>query len=329
MALPLVPLLIVVGSVASAAGGVALGAVGGVQVARAQKRIKRHAERYEARHREHLGVVEATNGLLQSLGDVQENAQRNVIDRMKAFLVRNAKQVRAYEHLVLEGVNGANERVVGVVKLDPDVAGWVRGVVGSALAGAGTPVALRGAAATFARASTGSPIAGLHGAAAKNATLAFLGGGSLSSGGGGVKLGRGALGVAAIGPAVLIAGITMKNQGTKSRTDAARHQTEVDVEIARLDGRDSVLSAVGRRAEELSSILHRLTKEAVASIDRLESEPFDMTIHGERFQTALTLVKSVRDVATAPVANEHGEVDESTDRLIFIYRGPQTEVMHG
>lgn len=200
MVFPLVPVIIVVGTVATAGAGAVAGGIGGVQISIAQKQIHRHGQRHEKHHDAHLANVDLANEALRGFGRTQELAQQEVIFRMRDFLERHAKQVLAHEHLILDGVDGSNTQVVGMAKLDPDVAGWVRGVVGSVVAGAATPLALRTAAGGFAKASTGAAISALHGAAAENATLAFLGGGSLIAGGGGVKLGKTMLGVAMIGP---------------------------------------------------------------------------------------------------------------------------------
>lgn len=309
----------IVGS-ATALGGVTAGTVGGVQIGRAQKRIKRQTSKHEARHQAHCEVVDQTNASLRTLGDAQTRAQQQIIHRMRDFLLRHAKQVRAHEHLILDGIDGANSRVVSLGAMDPDLAGWVRGIVGATGAGVATPFALTAAVVKYANASTGTPISTLSGAAATNARLAFLGGGSLKSGGGGVKLGKTAGGVAAIGPAVLVAGIAVKNQGAKARTEAERHKTEVELSIAALDTRDQLLQGVQERARELELLIERMIARAKEALDVLESEPFDISLHAERFQTALILVKSVREVATAPIADEDGNIDAGTQRLIFIFR---------
>ena len=324
-----VPIALIVVGGAAGVGGVTTGTIGGVQIGRAQKRIHRQTTRHEARHEAHLEMVAQTNGALQTLGETQLRAQREIIHRMRDFLVRHAKQVRAHEHLILDGVDGANARVVGLNAMDPDLAGWVKGVVSAASAGVATPVALGAAVVKYASASTGTPISTLTGAAAKNAHLAFLGGGSLKSGGGGMKLGKTAGGIAAIGPAVLVAGIAVKNQGTKARTEAERHRMEVETSIARLDTRDELLQGVQRRAEELDILLARMMQQAHEALDTLESEPFDISVHIQRFQTALILVKSVRDLATAPVADEDGNIDAGTGRLIFTYRDNYKEQANG
>jgi hypothetical protein len=326
MVFPLVPLVIIIGSGITGGGGVVAGAVGGVQVKRARTQIRHHTTRYENRHTTHLAKVDRANAALQSLGRTQERAQRDVIFRMRDFLERHAKQVRAHEHLILDGVDDSNTtQVVRMAKLDPDLAGWVRGVVGSALVGGATPAVLRKAVTQLAKASTGTPISDLRGAAAQRATLAFLGGGSLASGGGGMALGATVLNVAVAGPSVLIAGLTVKNRGTKARTEADNFRTAVDVAIAQLEVRDQLLRGVRKRADELDEILIRLVSQATNALDLLESEPFDIDAHGKRLQAALVLVKSVRDVATAPVADQDGNLDTSTEQLIFNYRDANKE----
>ena len=326
MVLPLVPLIIVIGTVATGGSGAAFGSFGGVQIKRARDSIKCNTARYKTRHNEHLVKVEESNRILQGLGSRQERARDEVIFRMRDFLLRNEKQVRANEHLIFDGVDGTNARIAGSVKLALDVAGWARGVVGATIAGAVVPQMVRGGVVKLAAAGTGTAIAALSGAAAESATLAFLGGGALAAGGGGVALGATMLNVATIGPGVLIVGLTVKNRGTKAKTEAAKHEGKIAIAIATLDGRDQLLRGVDERARELDSILDKLVAQAVSALDFLESEPFDVKVHAERLQAAFILVKSVRDVATAPVADEEGHLDKQTTHLIFKYRSTMTEI---
>lgn len=85
------------------------------------------------------------------------------------------------------------------------------------LAGVGVaalgPTAAMGVATSFGVASTGTAIAALHGAAATNAALAWLGGGALAAGGGGMAAGEallslaGPVGWAIAGTAILASGV--------------------------------------------------------------------------------------------------------------------------
>lgn len=320
MVLPLVPLIIVLGSALTGGSGAAVGIWGGAQIRKAKADITQRTTEYETRYAHHLAKVEETNTVFQELGRTQARAQEEIIYRMRDFLERHAKQVRAHEHLILDGVDGVNREVVGLTKLDADLAGWVRGVVGSTIVGVATPFAIRTGVMSLATASTGTAIAGLSGAAAFNATMAWLGGGALASGGGGMALGAVVLNVAIVGPTLLVAGITVKNRGTKAKTEAEKHRTDVEIAIAQLDTRDELLNGVQSRAKEVDMILTGLMSEAGSALDFLESEPFRIEEHADRLQRSLILVKSVRDVATAPIVDDDGNLDEQTEKLVINYR---------
>ncbi|MFE5908727.1 hypothetical protein ACFQ6B_06520 [Streptomyces wedmorensis] len=326
MVLPLVPLVVIIGSGVMGGGGVVAGAVGTLQVKRAEARMQHDRARFETRHTAHRAQVDRTNVALQTFGRSQERAQHEVVCRMRDFLERHSKQVRAHEHRILDGVDASNiNQVAGMAKLDPDVAGWARGAVYTALVAGATPVVLRKSASQLAKASTGTPIVNLRGAAAERALRAFFGGGSRASGGGGEALGTTVLKVSAVGPSALVAGLTMKNRGSKARAEADSQRTRADDAIARLDLLDERFRGVRKRAHELDDILGRLISQATSALDLLESEPFDFDAHGKRLQTALVLVTSVVKVASAPVADEDGNLDMSTERLIFNYRDARKE----
>lgn len=64
-------------------------------------------------------------------------------------------------------------------------------------------------------ASTGTAISSLSGAAATNATLAAIGGGAISAGGGGIALGSALLGTATLGVGLLVGGVIFGITGSK------------------------------------------------------------------------------------------------------------------
>ena len=325
MALQRVPLAIIIGGVVTVSSGVAAAATGTVQMHRAKRANRTQAERYGERYSTHQSVVLRTNECLHSFGETQVRARNEVTFRMREFLERNAKQVQANEHLILDGVDDSNTRVVGMAKLDADVAGWVHGVVTAVNAGRAAPSLAKAGVFKLARASTGNRIANLNGAAAEKATLAFFGGGSIKSGGGGIKLGGQMLNIVRITPMVLIFGLTVRSKGLTAKVKAEEFRSEVDVEIARLNARDELMGGVTLRVHELDDILVRLIGKATDALDLLESEEFVMPAQAERLQAALILQRAVRDVAVAPIAKENGELDETTDDLIFKYRERETE----
>jgi hypothetical protein len=324
MVLPLIPAVLIAVGAATGSGGLALGGKGALDLKKASGRLKEAHDRYERRRAQSEQNVAATNRRLDDLGKQQKQALIDVIVRMRDFLRRHEKQVRESERLLVEGVDANMTQVPGLVALDVDAVAWVGGALGSAIVAAGTNVGVT-AAAGLGVASTGAAISGLSGAAAESATLALLGGGSLAAGGGGMALGLTALNFVTFGPALLFGGFATKSQGTKAVTKAKAYGAKVAVAIAEMEQTDTQLAAVDARAEELSSVLQRLTERAVAALDLLESEPFDAQVHARRFQQALTLVMAVRDVAAAPVIDTSGELTEQSANLIVKYRAMTEE----
>ena len=137
------------------------------------------------------------------------------------------------------------------------IAHVLAGGAGGAFAGA----ALGGAAAygtfmaavSFGSASTGAAIAGLAGAAASNAALALLGGGTLAAGGAGVAGGAAILTGIVAAPALLLAVgglVWMVKRNRKQQQQLAEQLNEAEADIA----------ATQRSFEALISILTRATE---------------------------------------------------------------------
>jgi len=329
MVWPVRVILILGGAALTAGGGVWAGTVGAVQIRRAQKQIDRQTAVYSERYDLHLGRVDETNQHFQTLGVAQERALHEVIYRMRDYLERHEKQVKASEHLILDGLDGANRPVVGLTRLPRDAVAWVQGIVGSAGAGVLTSSAAKAAISRFGSATTGRSLGSLRGAAAQRATQAWWGGGSIASGGGGMALGRYVRYAPLIGPAILVAGLAVKNEGTKAKTLAEQHRVELEIEMANLDGRDELLRAVRERTLEVDRVLNRMIDEAIAVIDSLEAETTEDEIPAEAFQKAMILVTSVRNLATAPIADEQGRLDERTGDLILRYRDNSGRASNG
>lgn len=120
------------------------------------------------------------------------------------------------------------------------------------------------AARGFGVASTGIAIGELGGAAATNASLAWLGGGTLSAGGWGMAGGALALNALAVGPGVLFAGLAVAKHGEKRKTGALAYAAQVDEAIAREGIMRSDLKAIRLRAEEVAFWGGRVSARAAA-----------------------------------------------------------------
>lgn len=119
--------------------------------------------------------------------------------------------------------------------------GVATAAAGGAAVAATAPTVAMAVATTFGTASTGTAISALSGAAASNAALAWLGGGTLAAGGSGIAGGSQLLGILGgpIGWAVsagtlVVTGWLANNRNLGIAQTAARHTIEVRREITRM-----------------------------------------------------------------------------------------------
>lgn len=127
------------------------------------------------------------------------------------------------------------------------------------IAAGASGVAVYGFVQAVGTASTGTPISSLRGAAARNATLASLGGGSKRSGGGGTAGGQLALGVTALGAGLAFGGglAAAEASGNRAIAEANFAQAQKHEEETAL-----LIALVG----SIAAMVHRLTN----AMDRLE-----------------------------------------------------------
>ena len=115
-----------------------------------------------------------------------------------------------------------------------------------------------GSVGMLASASTGTAISTLGGAVATNATLAWLGGGSLAAGGGGMALGTAVLGGIAAGPLIAVAGFVMNSKAEKNLTEAFKYESEIDINIEKMKLSIEGFQATNSRIIELKDTINKL-----------------------------------------------------------------------
>ena len=137
---------------------------------------------------------------------------------------------------------------------------------------------------------TGTAISSLSGAAATNATLAFLGGGTIAEGAGGMALGSNCASTC-LPSARRCSSVARWSSaaGSKALTHARNVEADVNVAMAELDQTMTKLNGIDRRTSELGTLLDELRSRGVAALDLLGSEPFEPHAHAERFQRAMNL----------------------------------------
>lgn len=320
MVLPLIPLVLIASGAVTGAAGLLAGGRGAYMMKQAQDEIGSATAKYEQAHAQAVERAEATNERLRDHGRVQEAALDTVVARMAEFIRRNERQVNASLKLLVDGVE------VDVHEIDP--AEGIRGealsllaaVAGAGATGAGAAAGATGLVTTVGVASTGTAIGTLSGAAAESAVLAWLGGGSLASGGGGVALGATALNFVTVGPALLVGGLALNVQGEKALTKARKYAADAEIACGELKAMKIKFDAIDQRLKELKSIIAALVARAVGALDELESVVFDGVAHAALFQQAMTLTVAVRDVASTPPVDDDGDLNEKAAGFKMKYR---------
>lgn len=304
MPLPLIPVAIAIGASVVAGGGLA--AKGGTKMVRAKRICKTAQERHGVALSGFRDVEATTQERARLYGELQIQVQAETLRAWVEWLEANEKKVRRLES---ETVDGVPVEVPDVPTLKSEVIEAVSVAKGGVTAAASVATAYQAAlwgVGSFAAAGTGASISGLSGAAASNATLAWLGGGTLAAGGGGMALGAVMLTGIAVAPAALIGGFVLAAEGEKALTKAYAIDAKVDVAVAELAAKGEVLGEVQTRIGEMRAVLTDLDQRARLRLEALRGVDFDPQRHAELFQSVALLMASVREVLNTPIVDQDG-----------------------
>jgi hypothetical protein len=282
------------------------------------------AAKAKVRHDVAVGELEdvqgVTQGIVEGYGRTQLLAQRDTIGRFADWLESHEHLVERLNHRTVHGVEVS---VPSIPKIKFDVERARAGLAGG-FGVLGAAASAQGAAlwgvSTFATASTGAAISGLSGAAATNATLAWLGGGSLAAGGGGMAAGAVVLNMIMIAPGILIAGLAVGVLGAKEKTKAVEYASEINLSIERMETAKERLRGVETRISELCEVLSRLVSRAEEAIHELEIQDFDPDAHGHLFVTALQLITAIGEVIETSVTDpKTGDLTDISIEIVEKY----------
>lgn len=198
------------------------------------------------------------------------------------------------------------------------------GGVGSVAAGALAGFGASSAVTAFGAASTGTAIAGLSGAAATNATLAWLGGGALSAGGFGVAGGMAVLGGIVAGPALAVGGAFMASKAEKALNDARSNYDNARKFSQEAENICTALYAIEKRANQIRDLLEKLNDYLIPAVSKLETVietcGTDWREYGSEEKSAImkaaSLAKTTKIVLDTSILREDGSLDPSSqDKL--------------
>ena len=210
------PLILGIGAVVAGVTGVGAGISGAVKMKGAKDTIEVAQFRHKENENRFKEEEKKTNQDMDKLGKLELEITKsfgNFADLFEKIKNRPTFQEYSKNGVILPKYNGEELKKVSIG------AGVLLGSLGGA--GMGTAGAFAASGATTAAvmalgtASTGTAISSLSGAAATNAILAALGGGSIAAGGGGMALGTAILGASTLGVGLLVGGIIFNATGGK------------------------------------------------------------------------------------------------------------------
>lgn len=254
-------------------------------------------------------AVQKTNKKIEELGRHTSNLYTS-LNHIQALFdrIRNVPKEDKFKYEELKSIRlnwkqQAENIAMEYKKAEVKAAGQGAAGIGAGIAVAALgPTAAMGIATTFGVASTGTAISALSGAAATNAALAWLGGGALVTGGGGMAAGSAFLALA--GPVGwALAGISIISSGLmffKTKSDKERLENIFTL-ISERDIKSYELAIV-----ELSERVERIIKEAkklAEAIVKIKSFGTDYNQMSEAQQYELGAYVNLMEASTMLLIN--------------------------
>lgn len=198
------PFIIIAGAAAAGLGGIGLGVNGAVKMSDAKKT----SDMAQSMHKESKERFERNSKNANTLMDRLGRTEIEILNSFGEFsdLVEKINNRPTFKQCQIDDVSLPEFDAAEVRKVAVGASATLASLSSAAVGTAGGFAAAGAAVAIAASgvASTGTVIGSLSGAAATNAMLAALGGGSLAAGGGGMALGSAVLGAATLGVGLLV-----------------------------------------------------------------------------------------------------------------------------
>lgn len=324
------PLILAGAALATAVYGAKKGYDGYQNKSEADDIIEASKKKYDDEKSDFDKRSKQTNQSLTKLGELQLN------------IGNDFKEFRTIAEKLLDKLNQANSKDLEINfpqheldKIDGlalSTTAYMGKIVGASAAGAAAAYAAYGGVMAFAAASTGTSIATLSGAAAYNATMAALGGGSLAAGGFGMAGGAMVLGGVLVAPIMAIAGWAYASHAEEALSDARKIQAEVNEAVKKITKGRKQLAKTKRYVDKIyaeTNRLYAIFKEyfddlenceqlitAKADISKIEDDVIRLIHNG--YQIAAILTDIITTPLFKPKQDEQGNAVLSDENIVEI-----------
>ncbi len=296
------------------------------------KRITKNTNKRKNDIKEELEETkEKTQDDIQSLGVLKEEVySQSINDFVKAYEVIGKVDLKPLKQDETLDYSNFKTDFKDMQIITTNIKEISTAVAGGALIGTTAAFGAMGTAAIIGTASTGTAIGTLSGAAATNATLAWLGGGAVSAGGAGMTGGMVVLGGIALAPVLVFGMFLGTNKGKQALNEANNYSDEIDVLVEKVTTLIAELSQIRRGCylmsesikgldallkvynTEMAKIAYRLEqRSAIAKfIDPIKNKIFNIDIlstrEAEVFATSANIASILNEIIKMPLMNEEG-----------------------
>ena len=205
------------------------------------------------------------------------------------------------------------------LEMEEVVAGGIAALGSGGLAG----MAVYGGVGWMAAASTGTAISTLSGAAATNATLAWLGGGSLATGGLGMAGGTMVLGGIVAGPVLAVGGMMLASKAEAAKHNAYSNYDKAKIAAEEMKSATVVTSGIQRRFYEINTILNALNQRfepLLQSLSNLVNYSNDYKTYSDADKKgvflAASVAKTIKQIMEAPLMDKNGSLTTDSRKVI-------------
>jgi len=322
------PIPLIIGAAAVAAGiyGAAKGISGAIDHSNAKDINNDARSMVESANKKVENQRKSTNNILEDYGQRKLRAFNGVIaDFIETFeQLKNVELSQSPELDKLTADDFSNNTLSGLRQNYQALKDAGLGLGAGLGGGAALAFGAYNGTMLLATASTGTAISSLGGVAATNATLAWLGGGSLAAGGYGMAGGMMVLGAIVAGPALAIFGHILGNKGEAALNNARSNMeqarticAEADLMVGKLKAIEEVTALANTTFSKVSSQLRR----SVAELKKvLERDGVDFRIYSHESKSVVfssaKFAQLLKAMIDTPILDQDGNLVLSTEKRV-------------
>lgn len=321
------PIPFILGAIAVATGAIGVGkGVKGISDTKEANDVQERAEGILHKAKKSMeGVKESTTTSIKELGktkiQVSAGEIKDFVDIYSkihnvkledSIGLQELKKMKIDENTLKE----MKETALGATDV---LSGGIAGIGAGALLGWGT----YGGVMALGTASTGAAIGGLSGVAATNATLAWLGGGAIAAGGGGMALGAAVLGGIIAGPALLVAGGVFGSKAKEKLHNAYSNLSEAKKISEEMKTAETELKVISDNAEQFNRILEStaiILNKANQSMSKIVVQKTEWGTYTKDeksvIASAMKTVQVVKKLVDMPLLTEDGVLTQDVRNII-------------